>query len=187
MSDTKSKTLVCPDCGGVLSEIGALAHYNRQVIVDLCSYCGGVWFDKWELYSLTEEGLRSLQYSNTGNPAQSGGEQCPRCASGLVPYIDPMLPKDAGIRRCDPCSGLWLNRNALTKYSSYKENVLSVKTLEFKISETDATRRLEIELTGTARTSPIERINATPKKEDGVPNGSGSFGDGIIGTTDAAK
>lgn len=187
MSDTKSKTLICPDCGKDLSETRATAHYGRQIIVDRCASCGGVWFDKWELYSLTEEGLRSLQYSNTSGPAQKGGEQCPRCASGLVPYIDPMLPKDAGIKRCDPCSGLWLNRNALTSYTAYKENVLSVKTMEFKISETDATRRLEIELTGTARTNPIERINATPKRDHGVPEGSGSFDDGAIGSKDAAK
>ncbi len=106
----------------MLREVYAHATYGRVLLLDQCPTCGGVWFDRWELYFLdpSEAGrLESLdiQALNAPNLVKKGTGMCPLCEVGLIDFHDPALPPDACIRRCPECSGLWLNRGELGKFA----------------------------------------------------------------------
>jgi len=127
----------CPGCGGVLEEVYASATYGRVLLLDQCGACGGVWFDRWELYFLgpgEAKRLESVDHAAMAapNPAKKGSGVCPLCAVGLLDFKDPALPPDACIKRCPKCSGLWLNRGELVKYAEHRArlrgNAASVQT-----------------------------------------------------------
>lgn len=135
----------CPECGAQLHEVYTEANYGRVIIVDQCERCGGVWFDRWELYFLTDESLKTLAHvdtaafiaSNAIAPLKKNGYECPRCARELVSFIDPMLPKDADITRCAGCHGLWLNRGTIGKYTSRRRELRGALSNRFKETSHD--------------------------------------------------
>lgn len=117
--------LICPGCGGGLGHVRAAANYGRVLLLDQCADCGGVWFDRWELYFALPASLLTLREMDgarfiSANPLKEGGGECPKCARALAPFTDPMLPEDALIERCARCSGLWLNRGVLERYARHK-------------------------------------------------------------------
>lgn len=120
------KRLQCPGCAGELKEAWAGANYGRVLLLDQCASCGGVWFDRWELYFAKAESIRSLHAVDVkaflgAVPPRTGSGECPRCSTALVPFTDPSLPQDATIKRCPRCSGVWLNRGDLLKYSTHRQ------------------------------------------------------------------
>ncbi len=115
----------CPGCGNGLKGVYAEAHYGRYLLLDQCQACGGIWFDRWELYYLEEEETNRLDPVDrerllTLSSFKKGPDLCPRCQVGLQPFRDPSLPEDARIERCPGCNGLWLNRGELRKYTGHK-------------------------------------------------------------------
>ncbi|MBI1910653.1 MAG: zf-TFIIB domain-containing protein [Deltaproteobacteria bacterium] len=124
----EEKKLRCPGCGNGLEDAYAEANYGRVLLLDQCAGCGGVWFDKWELYFVKEHSLEALhaidlKTFSAPNPESKGNNHCPRCERELKDFTDPMLPPDASIKRCDACSGLWLNRGELSKYANHKKKI----------------------------------------------------------------
>jgi Zn-finger nucleic acid-binding protein len=122
----EEKKLVCPGCANTLEEAWAEANYGRVLLLDQCASCGGVWFDRWELYFAKAASIKSLNTVDMkaflgSVPLRIGSNECPRCLILLVPFTDPSLPVDATIKRCPQCSGVWLNRRDLLKYASHKE------------------------------------------------------------------
>lgn len=128
----KGKKLRCPGCGGTLGEACVEATYGRVVVVDQCGRCGGVWFDRWELYFLRPDALRGLARLDEGRlfagnpgtmPADDGSDpwDCPKCNGILEDFNDPMIPPDALIRTCPRCRGLWLNRGSIAGYAAHRE------------------------------------------------------------------
>lgn len=121
------RELRCPGCGGAFKEVWAEANYGRVLLLDQCAGCGGVWFDKWELYLAKPSALRSLDkvdipaLLSPGLALRNGSGECPVCQVPLVPFTDPSLPKDATVKRCARCGGVWLNRGDLVKYAEYRE------------------------------------------------------------------
>lgn len=120
------KRLECPGCAGTLKEAWAEANYGRVLLLDQCPSCGGVWFDRWELYFAKSDSIKSLHAVDVkaflgAVPRRVGSAECPGCSVSLVPFTDPSLPPDATIKRCPRCSGVWLNRGDLLKYASFKE------------------------------------------------------------------
>lgn len=52
---SKSRNVLCPKCGNNLAEVKL-----KNVRVNRCTGCGGVWLDKGELEKLTQHGEGSL-------------------------------------------------------------------------------------------------------------------------------
>ncbi|MBI5884997.1 MAG: zf-TFIIB domain-containing protein [Deltaproteobacteria bacterium] len=186
-----AQNLTCPGCGNALAEARVNARYGRVVVVDQCGTCGGVWFDKWELYSLDSAGLRSLHEVDTDalrapNPGRTGNAQCPRCERPLVVYIDPALPKDAEIKRCGACSGLWLNRGGIDRYRNHKETVIDPRTAELRLSGHEAVRRLERELRDTGGSIPVD-LSGLSSNGPEIPDLSTALESGGINAREVAK
>lgn len=137
--------LKCPECAAQMHEVYTEANYGRVIMVDQCKRCGGVWFDRWELYFLTDESLRSLEHvdiaafiaPNAAARVKKSGHECPRCEKELISFIDPMLPKDTDIKRCAGCHGLWLNRGAIGKYKSRRQELRGTLLNELKDTSQD--------------------------------------------------
>lgn len=153
--DGRESLLRCPACAGALKEVYAKANYGRVLLVDQCTVCGGVWFDRWELYMLHKASASDLDSIDVksllaGNPDVRGSGNCPRCSLPLVDFKDPGLPPDASIKRCAQCSGLWLNRGEISKYANHRDgfkkrvapdaNGVDVETLRHLQKELDLTR-----------------------------------------------
>ncbi len=121
----ENKQRPCPECGGYFKEVYAEAHYGRYLLLDQCKNCGGIWFDKWELYFLKEDEANRLDPVNREMLSSpfifvKGTGLCPRCEVDLESFQDPNLPEDAKIERCTQCNGLWLNKGELKKYTDHK-------------------------------------------------------------------
>ena len=127
---TEIRKLSCPECGGDLHEVFAEANYGRVLLLDQCKSCGGVWFDRWELYFVTDRSIKDLEAIDAAsfaaeNPIDGGKGLCPRCEKELAVFIDPNLPKDALIERCQGCNGLWLNRGELNRFAAHRKTFRS--------------------------------------------------------------
>ncbi|MCC6502738.1 MAG: zf-TFIIB domain-containing protein [Deltaproteobacteria bacterium] len=123
---TETRKLICPECNGPLHEVFAEANYGRVLLLDQCKVCGGVWFDRWELYFVTDRSIKDLEALDAAsfaarNPVDGGKGLCPRCEKELAVFIDPNLPKDALIERCKGCNGLWLNRGELKRFAAHRK------------------------------------------------------------------
>ncbi|MFQ5464553.1 MAG: zf-TFIIB domain-containing protein [Thermodesulfobacteriota bacterium] len=160
MPEREVKRLLCPGCGAVLGGVYVEANYGRVLLVDQCPECGGVWFDRWELYFLRPGSLKKLVGVDTerflaAHPAPAAPPDppgdCPGCERPLEPFVDPTLPEDAEIKRCARCSGLWLNRGGLARYAEYRaakgpEVVTEAAGAEGKAARLEVLKRLQKEL-----------------------------------------
>jgi len=146
------KKLVCPECGGALHEVFAEANYGRVLLLEQCRRCGGVWFDRFELYFVTGSSLKELEAIDGASfaakpPDEAGKGLCPKCEKPLAIFSDPNLPKDALIERCGACNGLWLNRGELKRYAAHKKSFRPGRMEEGRApSELGALKGLQKEL-----------------------------------------
>lgn len=103
-----------------MHEVTARARSGYLLALDQCGSCGGIWFDRWELFPLDNREVARLDGLDAGKlmsarPARDGPGTCPRCAIALRPFHDPVLPPDARIARCAVCEGMWLQRGELAR------------------------------------------------------------------------
>ena len=118
----------CPGCEGELKEVYAEAHYGRYLLLDQCKSCGGIWFDRWELYYLEDNEADRLdpvdkERLSAALSFRKGSGLCPMCQITLEPFNDLNIPEDANIERCPECGGLWLNRGELKRYEEHKRDL----------------------------------------------------------------
>ncbi|HBO84058.1 MAG: hypothetical protein A2073_01735 [Deltaproteobacteria bacterium GWC2_42_11] len=124
----EDKSSLCPSCGGQMKHVYAEANYGRYLLLDQCQDCGGIWFDRWELYHLKDEEAHRLDPVDKEKllmPAPHSVEAgiCPVCRVKMESFKDPNLPEDARIERCPQCNGLWLNRGELMKYVNHRMSI----------------------------------------------------------------
>lgn len=90
---------------------------GKDLVLDRCSECGGLWFDFTELIELKELGsfyIKHLEKGEHKRGEENRIRECPRCGLVLQPS---MLGKDQTIRaeRCPGCKGIWLDNGELSK------------------------------------------------------------------------
>lgn len=149
--DDKGKTLRCPECPAVLKGVWAEASYGRVIQLNQCPRCGGVWFDRWKLSFVKEGSLSALSRMDIDAflakiEGRKEEGKCPACSVALKDFRDPLLPKDAIVRLCALCHGLWLNRGSLRRYAEHRAALKGVKIKDLDEKEVAALRRLQKEL-----------------------------------------
>jgi Zn-finger nucleic acid-binding protein len=98
-----------------------LLHF-KEVEVDYCERCRGIWLDAGELETLIENAndpfLRLLDHSGTPSPAERC--LCPRCDAKLHEF----RVNDLVLDRCPRGHGLWFDadelRHLLTMFGASK-------------------------------------------------------------------
>lgn len=116
----------CPNCSQALVEVKASTNMGRSLILHQCPSCGGIWFDRWELYQTNDKEVDRLDPVNVQAlraPASLSDASltCPKCQKSLSRFVDPLLPPDAHILRCPFCGGLWLNRGEFRRFEEYRK------------------------------------------------------------------
>jgi len=131
----------CPRCKSRLEiiDLGKFGGEFAPVVIDSCSECGGVWYDKGELDARDESvwtNVEDLDFESR----LSGGQRasCPRCEVLLVP-VSPRGARDVVFDRCPDCHGFWLDAGELESIQSFAGR-LDTETLKkmTKIPQPDA-------------------------------------------------
>lgn len=139
--------MLCPKCDCELEIVVV-----KDVKLEICSSCDGIWFDYEELYKIVripEEELRgtdiekSLEKNHENDPDDNGFHiTCPKCG-------DPMEIQtyccDSGVKmdKCSRCNGIWLDDGEIMQIIEYcintnepvpqeKINILNSKLTEIK-------------------------------------------------------
>ncbi len=104
--------MLCPLCREEL-----LVVEFRDVELDLCLTCQGIWFDADELAVLgaLAGAPASIESSLAALPAQKAPRRlrCPRCDRRLREIEAPGRPDSVRIDRCARGDGIWFDRNEL--------------------------------------------------------------------------
>jgi uncharacterized protein len=98
----------------------------RDIALDDCPQCGGIWFDDGELKKLQSLGdelcLHSLEDQARPHKdvvtSERDAKLCPTCNLRLVPYRY-MYTSDVMLDECDDCFGIWVQDGELEKMASY--------------------------------------------------------------------
>lgn len=121
---------VCPHC-----HVALLILHFKNVEVDFCQRCHGIWFDAGELEELLENtGAVSddplLEFQNPIlYPPQKSKLLCPRCDLPLDEILVDKNKVQLKLNRCSRNHGLWFDTNEL-------QQLLSMFPLEKGTSKT---------------------------------------------------
>jgi Zn-finger nucleic acid-binding protein len=122
----------CPNEGLEMRPVKVESHYGQTVVLDQCPGCGGLWFDKFELYTPKQGQAEKIEAPNldiealdvAGLRSPSVIDKsvliCPKDHAKLDRFQDPYFPKEIIIERCHICEGFWLNRGEFTKYQNFR-------------------------------------------------------------------
>jgi membrane associated rhomboid family serine protease len=104
----------CPDCAIPMDPFSC-----REVVVDRCGNCKGVWFDKKEL-GIFRDSLKELPIDDIGIDKDSSSEvhtisTCPRCKTMLSEAAYGYNSKVV-LKKCGNCEGFWLPQAELLKF-----------------------------------------------------------------------
>jgi len=105
----------CPRC--VDSSLSSRKIQRRDITVDVCLRCKGVWFDAEELNRLTPVASRDLRVPGD---AKTSGRTCPRCRVPLGAFNYPQTYVE--IDMCSECLGLWLERGELKEIQAVRKH-----------------------------------------------------------------
>lgn len=97
----------CPRDGTILQ----LSNY-RNVTIDCCPYCNGVWLDAKELAEITKKSKDILLEEEPQESLNKSHFKCPRC-KGEMMITHYSRPKEVEIDRCTQCGGIWLDTDEL--------------------------------------------------------------------------
>ena len=114
----------CPSCGNKLRQLSSL-----DLVLDICDYCQGVWFDARELGEfirrLLEENKKltglKIKYEGeivTVDPAEEPIRICPCCNKAMIKY-NYAYDSNVILDRCINCNGVWTDNGELYIIATY--------------------------------------------------------------------
>lgn len=127
MKSSKKKALTCPQCSGVLNQVKVSKHYTHNpIILDQCNNCGGIWFDKMELFAIKHGEAKRIDNFDLKKlkkfvPIESKKMICPRDKTSLYLLKDKYFPSELKIETCKKCRGFWLNRGEFLSYQDKRK------------------------------------------------------------------
>jgi Zn-finger nucleic acid-binding protein len=113
--------LKCPNEQADMRQVQLSSTAGEVFVVDQCPKCGGIWFDRFELYRAKDgesQRLDSIDVDAFCSPAKMADSVrlCPRDNSELLQFNDRYFPSCIIVERCPKCDGFWLNRGEFTKF-----------------------------------------------------------------------
>ncbi|GBE57490.1 hypothetical protein BMS3Abin01_00410 [bacterium BMS3Abin01] len=98
--------------------------YGAELVLDQCPGCGGVWFDRYELFRVDEARARQIgdvDEDRFRHPAGTAEQpQCPVCHVGLEVFRDANIPGNIQLLSCPECNGFWANHGEAAAYAGYR-------------------------------------------------------------------
>ncbi len=115
--------MYCPECGETKLE----EHMTKEgTVVDLCSSCSGIWFDRGNLFDFTDQTRRLQELIEKSDVEDGpGSRDCPRCREPLhrmtVPEDGPVVDK------CRICGGYWFDRDELDELKTLERPAIQIR------------------------------------------------------------
>lgn len=132
----------CPNCQTAMLPIKTVSKYGTFVFIDQCPQCGGIWFDKDEMYLESHQQTDNFVDFNKDllikNTIINKNLICPRDNKPLSVFNDPYFSKKIHITHCDSCGGSWFNYGEFAAFQDEREKVIDAhKTLNNEAIEKD--------------------------------------------------
>lgn len=89
---------------------------EKDLTVDRCPKCKGIWFDRGELSRLLAEAPGELQIPRNAVRLQS---MCPRCDRPLYAFHYPQTR--VTVEMCKRCAGFWLDQGEFSQIRKARE------------------------------------------------------------------
>ncbi len=189
--------MICPNENIEMHQVKIESHYGLPVILEQCKRCGGIWFDKLELF-MAKQGqaekieLLDSEILSTPSTIEKSKLICPRDQAELVRFTDRDFPKSIIVERCPVCDGFWLNRGEFTKYQKARQELQRPKehSAEDKKFKEDIQRILAEHRSGSSAdvlgnlgrflSTPIDTATLRPLESDERPPEEGRKLDFIL-------
>jgi|YelNatPaOPRAMG01_1025707.scaffolds.fasta_scaffold08171_2 Zn-finger nucleic acid-binding protein len=123
----------CPNCSIDMKQCSVKITECSSVIVDQCSLCGGVWFDKNELYQFSEipDSILAIDKQVLAKPVITKASlNCPVCGKPLTRYNDPVFKNMVVFMICRNCEGIWMNSKEIMNYAEFRKHFNKDQTLQ---------------------------------------------------------
>ena len=104
------------------------SHYGADLFLDQCPTCGGLWFDRRELYRVREGKAADIRAKVDPLDISKLEELvplekkllCPRDGTQLELFTDSLFPKSIEIERCPECGGFWFNHGEFVDFQKWR-------------------------------------------------------------------
>ena len=101
-ADRSARLLHCPQCAAAMEQVPF-----RDITVDRCTACRGLWFDALEREHLDAmSGAEGIDVGNAAAPPVAAATACPVCHSRLIGMVEPGRP-DLHYQSCTVCYGIF--------------------------------------------------------------------------------
>lgn len=113
----------CPNCSIEMNQSSLKTDADAYALVDQCPQCGGVWFDRNELYrfAAVPDSLLAVDRKLLSAPVpQKEHLSCPKCSTMLAKYNDPVFKNMVVFMLCRDCGGIWMNSREMTDYAAFR-------------------------------------------------------------------
>lgn len=99
--------LLCPKCNHNLTPLTVKPDINSTLELDHCYFCGGVWFDHFEINRIKfEEAQKLAQHKKSSNEEKYNGKNsCPRDNTKLIQKTGESVPQNVTVLSCPTCGG----------------------------------------------------------------------------------
>lgn len=109
-----------------MNEVKTESHYGVPILLDQCSHCGGIWFDKEELLATKHgeaakiDSILDTSILTQAKVFKKDSLSCPADNTILTIFKDPFFPKELIVERCKRCGGFWFNRGEFKNYQDFR-------------------------------------------------------------------
>ncbi len=173
--------MICPNCSHNLTPLTITTVARGRLEVDHCYFCGGVWFDHYEINRFPMK--EALQLSRVATAVDlnlvKGNNECPRDGSLLTQARNESIPPDISVLVCPKCGGSFVNKSDLiTLKKAQKLKLEYFKAWKIPIPSLSSflipsflliITSLAVVLTGSYYTKQREEIRIKASELIGVP------------------
>ena len=106
------------------------SHYGTPIFLDQCASCGGVWFDKDELFRIKQGESKKTEILDdeklkANKQIVNSALLCPRDGAKLNVFRDPYFPKQIIIESCNECGGFWFDHGEPGQFQEHRAKFLT--------------------------------------------------------------
>lgn len=129
--------LICPACKGNMSSQTLDGHYGRQVTLDLCKGCNGLWFDGMESHQLTPGSTLAL-FKLMGDAVKAANrplvahKTCPRCRKRLSAELDRQRTTTFEAFRCPAGHGRYMTFGSFLRAKNFVRDLSPAEVDELR-------------------------------------------------------
>lgn len=120
--------MLCPSCGRILNKIEVTTRQGGKFDVDHCGYCGGTWFDPYEINRIPFHEvvhLASLTVLPNIKTTKNATLLCPNDHHELEKFAGDAVPAKVSLLWCKKCLGIWATQKDLVEFKKHQEETIS--------------------------------------------------------------